>query len=460
MIRIKYGMVLLNMLGVLLFNLFSGSDVSLVMNVPQEVQAGAEFDVEVVLKKKGLESFARFQQELPLGLTAQVADNPNANFAFEDQKVKFIWLLLPQEDEMKLSYRVKVDERLKGQFTIDGLFSFIEGNERKTVTASAKQVHIVPSSKINPNLIVDISEFQQMVPLHPPVSLLASNVRCLRQTPEFSGEGNDMVVNLLINRGVADKFAKIEEDIPSGYTVEPLETADAIFTFKDKKAKFLWMNLPPNPRFVVNYKLLPIDGQGEITVPLKGTFSFILNDATQVIDIVQKDIDLKNIDAKSLEGILASIPATPLTPQSQQSGYPGSTSFTGEDGGKAIPVTYKKIEDRPIAKGKPIELDLSYQLEPEEGVYYRVQIAAGHKPVDIKRYFKRLKITEDVRTERHEGWYKYSIGSFNEYKNARDRRNDIWKTTPIDDAFVAAYNNGVRITVQEALMISNQQWYR
>lgn len=458
MIRIKYGILLVNMLGVLLFNLFSGSTVSLEMNVPHQVNAGAEFDVEVILNKKGLESFARFQQELPLGLTAQVSENPNADFAFEDQKVKFIWLRLPQDDKMTLSYKVKVDERLKGEFTIDGLFSFIDGNERRTVSASAKQVRIMPSTGINPNLIVDISEFQQMVPLHPPVSLLASNVRCLRQTPEFVGEGNDMVVNLLVNRGVADKFAKIEEDIPEGYSVEPLETADAIFTFKDQKAKFLWMSLPPNKRFVVNYKLMPLDGQGSEQLALNGTFSYILNDATQVVDIVQKDIDLKNIDSKSLEGILASLPTTSVIPT--QTGYPGSSSFTAEDGGRAIPVGYKKIEGKSAVTAKPVELDLSYQLEPEEGVYYRVQIAAGHKPVDIRRYFKRLKITEDVRTERHEGWYKYSIGSFNQYKNARDRRNDIWKTTPIDDAFVAAYNNGVRITVQEALMITNQQWYR
>lgn len=458
---IKYFILLMNMIGVLFINIFSGSDVSLQMNVPTEVNAGTEFNVEVVLNKSGLESFARFQQELPRGLTAQVVDNTNANFAFEDQKVKFIWLRIPAENEIKISYKVKVDERLKGNFNIDGIFSYIDGNERKFLNIATKSVSIRPSTNIDPNLIVDIAEYQQMIPLQPPVSMLASNVRCIRQTPSFTGEGNDMLVNILVNRGTADKFAKIEEDIPAGYTVEAINTRDAIFTFKDQKAKFLWMNLPPDQRFVINYKLAPEDGVGQTELPLKGTFSFILNDATQVIDILQRDVDLTNLDPKHLEGIVASVPSPQFVSPVQGTTTPVSSSYSGDDGGKEIAVEYRKIEDKPRSTSKQVvELDLSYQLEPEEGVYYRVQIAAGHKLVDIKRYFKRLSITEDVRTEKHEGWFKYSIGSFDEYVKARDSRNEIWSTTPIDDAFVAAYNNGVRITVQEALMISNQQWYK
>lgn len=458
---IKYIIVVVNMIGVVLANIFFPSDATLQLRAPNEVNAGAEFNVEITLHKIGAESFARFSQELPRGLTAQVLDNQNASFVFEDQNVKFIWLRLPANDEIKIVYKIKVNERIKGSFSLEGLFSYIDGNDRKSVKLDAKQITIRPSTTVNPSLIVDISEFQQMVPYQPPIALLASNVRCIRQTPLFTGEGNDMLVNILVNRGSADKFAKIEENIPAGYSAEAVTTRDAIFTFKDQKAKFLWMNLPPEPRFVVNYKLSPTDGTGLATLPIKGTFSFILNEATQVIDITQHDVDLTNLNPRHLDGIIASSPEPKFISPTQISGVPTSSTYSGEDGGREIPVQLQPIDDkRPRTQQPKVGLDLSYQLEPEEGVYFRVQIAAGHKLVDMKRYFKRLSISEDVRTERHEGWYKYSIGSFAEYQFARNRRNDIWSTTPVDDAFVAAYNNGTRITVQEALMITNQQWYR
>ncbi len=453
--------ILLNMVGVLSINLMLSEDVSLSVGVPSEVNAGAEFDVELTLEKGSIESFARFQQDLPNGLSAQVVDPASANFTFENQKIKIIWLKLPSEKELKVLYRLKVDERLKGQFDLKGVFSYIEDNQRKSVNVTSASITIKQSARIDPNLIVDIKEFQQMVPIQPPISLVAKNVRCIRQVPSLVGASNEYIVNILVNKGSTEKFAKIEEEVPQGFKAEAIQTKDAIFTFKDQKVKFLWMNLPVEQRFVVSYKLIPTNKVDVKQLKLKGTFSFIINEATQVIDITQKEVDLSNLDPKNLEGIIASVPAPTFLSSGSQNieGQPSSTSYTetGEDGGKTIAVKYQKIEDKKKITGKRV-IDLkSFMLEPQKGVYFRVQIAAGHRPVDIKNYFKKYKIPQEIRTEEHEGWYKYSVGSFPAYKEARDYRVNLWKTS-VSDAFVAAYNNGTRITVQEALMITNQKW--
>ena len=92
-------------------------------------------------------------------------------------------------------------------------------------------------------------------------------------------------------------------------------------------------------------------------------------------------------------------------------------------------------------------------------VSYSVQIAALHKAVNAAMLATKYKLTEAVNTEMVDGFTKYTVGLHKEYKDAHDSRENI-RDKGVVGRWIASYNNGKRITVQEALMISNQKWFK
>jgi hypothetical protein len=453
---------------VVLFINFQATDVKVKIEAPAEVTAGSEFEVRITVDKGDIESFSRFQQMIPAGLTADSYMSSNADFSFQDKRVRMIWLKLPDSDEFTFIYKIRVDERLKGTFSLGGKFSYIENNERKSASPASRLITINPSPNIDPDLIVDINDFEEKVIQYiPSVSAVSENIACIRQKPYLNQAGSEYIVNLLVNKEDKKKFAKIEETVPAGFTAVDIDNKDGIFTFKDQKAKFLWMNLPSESYYMVSYRLIPKNDVMPGLPSIHGKFSYLVDEKTISIDIVEKDIDLASITAGQLQDIIEELKTQPpvlLTEAGQK-----ETEVVTEPEKVVKQEVKEPVEEvkQKVTKPKAVKTseykfkrDLAYVLEPESGVYYRVQVAAGHKPVDIKRYFRKYKLDREVRKEYHEGWLKYSVGSFSVYKEARDYRVNIWNTTDIDDAFVSAYNNGERITVQEALMIANQKWYK
>ena len=458
---------------VLLFmgNLFQ-TGVTATITAPDSVKAGQDFTVNVVLEKGSLTGFSRFLQDLPAGLTASSENSANAEFTFDENKVRLIWMKLPDQNSISFSYKVSVYEILKGQFTIGGKFSYIENNERKTVELPVKTINIIPSPNVNPADMVDINNYgsQTVVQTTNPQNDSSSdslqkiitassisqgnisgknqfygNVVCVRQKPEksSSAQTSGYLVNLLVNKGKMDKYAKIEEQIPAGFKAISLETESGMFTFDEQTARILWLKLPDKPSFVVSYLLVPDENNTKAPV-MVGQLSYIVNNKSYVTTIVERTENLKTMAATDVQKMVALIIKTG-----------GKTTQS-----TVIAAQYKTPYIKPVKVVRHTESFRSYFLEPESGVYYRVQLAAGHHPIHIRSYFRRLRIVEDVRTEEHDGWYKYSVGSFTDYKQARDYRVKVWSSSLAKDAFISAYNNGSRITVQEALMVSNQHWLK
>ncbi len=393
---IKYIILAFNTLCIVFISLLNG-DISVKVNAPKEITAGNDFTVEVLIIKGELETFARFQQELPIGFSATPINVANGDFSFEEQKIKIIWLQLTTKDTIVLTYNIHVKETVSGIFNLCGKFSYIYEDNIKTIEADCEKIIVMPGS-LSDDVTDNINNTD--------VSNTSENISCGRKRTVSVISDKEINVELLINKKDFNnnEFAKIQENIPIGYSAQGIETQGSIFVFKDQKVKFLWMTLPQEDEFIVSYKIISDNVIDLNNIALNGTFSFIENGNTKSINIIEEDFE---------SDIIA-------------------------DNNDVVNIT-----------------------NPQTGVSYSVQICAlrmYRNPTFFNKNKYNLK--DQIKAEAHEGWNKYTIGAFNLYKEARDYRVNVWETTIVDDAFVSAYNNGTRITVQEALMIANQKWYQ
>jgi len=437
-------LIYLNLLGIFLFSWLTDQEISVKINAPTEVHAGETFQVNLTIEKGEVQSFSRYIQDLPYGLSAERITSANADFSFEDQRVRLIWLKLPSDSKITVSYNIKVDKRLKGNFDLKGEFAFVEENERRSIEVSGVQtITIIPNPDISADLIVDIDDFEQMLKNNGE-DFEDFNKLAVTRSNSTEEKNHQFEITLFVKKGDLTRFAKIEEQVPDGFMAIEGNSQNGIFSFSEGVAKILWMNLPAESQFVVSYNIIPDPGNSIEDLKLAGTFSYIEGNSTQTIAIKQKIYDLAD---NSTEQTVEKIDTT-----SYES---GNDIVNNTDTEETQEVIHENVEDTTFVVSENQELSPS-----ETSIYYSVQLAAGHGEVNIEEYFQKRNISEKVKLEHHEGWRKYSTGSFRVYKDARDYRMKIWETTPIKGAFVSAYNSGKRITVQEALMVTNQSWYR
>ena len=297
-------------------------EITIKMDAPAEFIAGEDFQVTLSIEKGNLRSFSRFSQDLPKGLIASGVNTANADFSFEEQRVRFIWLKLPPEPSLKISYLVKTNERLKGSFYLTGEFSYIDGNERKNITVSGgHEITIKPNPRVPENQLVNINDFNKG----------------------------------LLSFQPADKAPLAEQKVET---------------------------------------------------------------------VKQNPVKVKPAEIKPTVN-------RPASNNTQTSGQINSPKLT---------VAEK-----------------SHLLESENGIYFRVQLAVGKKAIDINKYFREKNINDEVKLEYLDGWRKYTTGAFKNYEKAREYMFKINKGGEFEDAYVIAYNNGVRIDTFEAISKSKNQ---
>jgi hypothetical protein len=317
----------------------------------------------------------------------------------------------------------------------------------------------------------------------------------------------DMTVSVTIHKGNMSGFAKLEENVPNGVVAVEGDKQGASFTFVDNTVKFVWLSLPSDSVFTISYKLTmgsTMSGSQSIT----GEFSYLQDNNAMKYAIPASSF---NVESSTPPVTTTTLPAnttptntvapvdnttppvttttppanttptntvTPVdntTPPVTTTTPPANTTPTNtvapvDNTTPPVTTTTPPANTTPTNTVAPVDNTTppvtttpppvdNTQVAAAGSVMYRVQIMALHNPVRSTVLSNMFKISEKIYEEMIDGFTKYTVGHFNEYKATRDHREDL-RSKGVAGPFVVAYNGGKRITVQEALMITHQQWYK
>lgn len=443
---IKHLLFLFNLLFFLIASALLPAEISIEDNLPAQVTTDSTYLVEITLNKGALFGFAKFQQDLPVGFDVEPVETAEASFTYSDEKIKFIWMALPETETIKLSYKLTPRAGAPANGIVEGKFSYIEENERKSFDMPNKTITVVSPAPAEEG----------------PLPVMASVTRNITTVGEYQYK-----VDLAITKQGIEGFAKVEEFLPEGAEASVSENNLAVFSQVDEKVKFVWMSIPQEGLINVSYTVTADRDIHNDLIAMEGTFSYLEGSDTKQVEVQstgqplagQPEMPVDEIKEAAPEDELPMEEEMPVAVVDEGSMEPEIVADITETGEPPMPeAKTSEMSGNAVAGNDSPVTDIP---APETGVVYKVQILAGHKNVNEQFVRKKYSFNEDYIIDNHEGWIKYITGSFDVYRSARDKREALVAAGHnFPGPFVTAYNEGTRITVQEALMITNQQWFQ
>jgi chemotaxis protein histidine kinase CheA len=341
------------------------------------------------------------------------------------------------------------------------------------------------------------------------VTTVQAQVNVTTKLPASAASGSEFLVELSVEKPGLTGFAKLEQSLPSGFEATAEQTANATFSFKDRKVKFLWMALPNADTFTVSYKV-KVDATLSGNQILEGKFAYIKDNATEKY-IIPKDIISIGVDpaADAEAQAMAAIEADAKAKADAESAAREAATEAEKPIDEVVEETADVIEEvaevveeidnstaeaevaaakeaerkskeaelerlkaeKELRKAEEAAEEVSEEEAPAEqpatnyndamlkskaGLVFRVQVSAGPNQVDPVIIASKLGVNETVMLEENEGMFKYVVGEFGSYRPAKTFSNSLRDNNGVEGPFVTAYKDGIRIHVKDALDLAGQ----
>ena len=462
--------IVVNLFIVLILQLFNGQPTAEV-NSPSTVKAGESFIATVTIAPNGEMGYLRYDLNLPNDWVVEKVETAGAIFQFEKQTAKFSWAQVGDVKELIISFNIFAPSYITGNFSFKNQLTYTADNLPVNIKLAPIAINVTEgignNSPLNEMVITDS------------IRKPNAKVNLTRVVPTELVD-KTFIVELILEKGDLNSFGKIEDYLPAGCTAKVIKADGADFKFEKGIVKFSWYVLPIRQSLRVQYSVtVPKNINGAQLI--SGNFSYIENESGKLLGIApstvtmkEQEIIVKNtqieqpvaakVEEKQPVVAKAVVKQPVAVKEVVKQAEPAKLVVKKEIKKNVDTPTFatRKITDSNVAANrKVVATKKEFKAEPSTttlvGVSYSVQIAAMLRLVSPSYYKKIYGLTGDVKTEQVNGLNKYTNGSFADYNGAHDQRNEI-RTNGGTDAFVTAYNNGNRITVQEALMITTQKW--
>lgn len=272
-------------------------------------------------------------------------------------------------------------------------------------------------------------------------------------------------------------MARLQQDFPKGFEVSEAGQEGAILTFANATLQLLWIQLPALDSLPVRYTVKALNGYGG-KAEIPGQFQFLRDNKREVMKINPMVVQVSGEAVKRFTPVkkeaepTASTQATATRTVDKPRETPkSSATATGHEKPKAgdnkpaelstkkdAPKTNNDTGVKPPNASNPAKPEAklaspSKKSVKSDKVSFRIQIAAAQDKANMAELARKFNIdAAKIREEEHSGMFKYTVGEFSTLPDARKELNA--NPAMKSGAFVAGYQNGQRIDLEEAIRLS------
>lgn len=455
-----------SMLFIGIASMFTQSEMNLTFNAPDKVRSGESFILDVDVDKGDISTYAKLQLDLPEGFTAELLEGEGGTFTFYDQTLKLIWIALPSQPKFNIKFKINTPNEVAGKFSFSGKVSYVMDGARKSIELTTPEFMVDPN--VSTTAPITAAAGTTGTSLSVKSDDEGASISVKRSIKETQVQpGGNFLVELKVEKNMVSGVGKIIENIPEGFTASSVENNGAIFSQNGNQVKFLWAVLPAEDEFTVSYKV-HVDESVSGNKVLDGNMSYLQGSDTRKHLIPSSAIEISGGTVATLDPVTSPTVADEPAADVASDVAAVDADEPVEDASDDIAdQTSTDVNDQTTAGANTTEAEGTTDADNDVAttsnahqVNYRVQICALRKKKSTDYFVTNHNVSEQIYLSMHEGWHKYTVGDFKAYKNARDHREVVKAKNKIKGPFVTAYNAGTRITVQEALMITKDQWFQ